>query len=342
MKSAILYGPSQVRIEEVGVPEIGMDEVLVRVDTALTCGTDVKVFLRGGHPRMITPPAPFGHEFAGIIEDIGCAVKTFRKGMRVTAANSAPCTKCFYCKRGKQNLCDDLMFINGAYSEFIRIPGRIVEQNLLPLPEDVPFSSAALVEPLACVLHGLQESGSNAGDTVVINGAGPIGLLFIQVAKLEGKRVISSETDENRRHLAAGAGADYVFDPGACDVADMVRGITGGRGADAGIEVVGSPRVWELTAQMVRKGGNVVFFGGCAPGTKIELDTGLIHYSELTLKGIFHHTPFFVEKALEIISRGLIDASCVITGERPLRELPRALEMMLKRSSAKIAIKPQI
>src|SRR6185312_12609718 len=173
MTAAVLYGKEHLKVEEVPVPEIGNGDVLVRVRAALTCGTDVKVFRRGYHARMIVPPALFGHELAGDIVQMGDKVRGFKVGQRVVAANSAPCGECFFCTRGQDNLCEDLLFNNGAYAEYIRIPQRIVEKNMYEVPEHVSYQDAALVEPLACVLRGLEETGLRAGDTIAIIGLGP-------------------------------------------------------------------------------------------------------------------------------------------------------------------------
>src|SRR5271167_3715477 len=151
MTAAVLYGKEHLQIESVDVPELGPGDVLVRVRAALTCGTDVKVFRRGYHARMIQPPALFGHELAGDIVALGAGVEGFSVGQRVVAANSAPCLECFYCRRGSENLCEDLLFNNGAYAEYIRIPARIVERNLYEIPPHVSYQDAALIEPLACV-----------------------------------------------------------------------------------------------------------------------------------------------------------------------------------------------
>lgn len=340
MKSAILYGPSDLKIEETDVPSAGPGEVLVRVKTALTCGTDVKVFLRGGHPKMITAPAPFGHEFSGVIEETGRGVENFRKGMRVAAANSAPCGACYYCKRSAENLCSDLLFINGAYSEYIKIPERIVRKNLLVIPDRLSFSAAALLEPLACVLHGADTAGIRPGDSAVIIGAGPIGLLFIQALKLGGAFVVCSETDPGRRLLAEKSGADSVIDPSSGCAVSNVREMTGGRGVEAAVDATGIPALWEDAARMVRKGGTAVFFGGCAPGTTVTLDTCLLHYSEITLKGVFHHKPGYVEKALSLLAEEAVVPDQVITGEMPLNKLACALKLMIERKSCKVSIIP--
>ena len=191
MTAAVLYGKEDLKIEKVPIPRVGDGEVLVKVQVALTCGTDLKVYQRGYHARMIVPPALFGHELAGVIEEVGAGVTTFKKGQRVVALNSAPCQMCFYCSKHQENLCEDLLFNNGAYAEYIRVPRRIVEANMLVIPQNVSYEDAAMTEPLACVLRGLHETKVEIGDTVAILGGGPIGLMFVQVARAIGCNVIS-------------------------------------------------------------------------------------------------------------------------------------------------------
>src|ERR1700693_5771097 len=192
MSAAVLYGAENLKIETVDIPKSGDDEVLVRVGVALTCGTDLKVWKRGYHARMIQPPSLFGHELAGVVEEKGSSVNGgVRTGMRVLPANSAPCGVCFFCRKGQPNLCEDLLFNNGAYAEYIRIPGRIVRQNMLEIPEGVSFKDAAMAEPLACVLRGIHETGIQTGETAVVIGCGPIGLKFVRVLSTRGVRVIA-------------------------------------------------------------------------------------------------------------------------------------------------------
>src|SRR5271167_3279024 len=260
MSAAILYGVEDLKIETVDIPEIEADEVLVRVKVALTCGTDLKVWKRGYHARMIQPPAPFGHELAGIVEETGRRVNGgVRKGMRVFPANSAPCNVCFYCKKGQPNLCEDLLFNNGAYAEYIRIPGRIVRQNMLEIPEGVSYADAAMVEPLACVLRGIHETGIQPGDTIVVIGCGSIGLKFIRILSGRGVKVIALGKRPNQIRAAERFGARAAFiAPDLGDAAKAVRELTeGGRGADSVIEAVGTAQTWEWALQMVRRSGTV-------------------------------------------------------------------------------------
>jgi len=320
--AAVLYGKEQLRIEPVAVPLIGKGDVLVRVRAALTCGTDVKVFLRGYHARMIVPPAVFGHELAGDIVAIGEGITKFRVGQRVVAANSAPCGHCYYCRRGAENLCEDLLFNNGAYAEFIRIPARIVERNMHEIPDHIEYKDAALTEPLACVLRGLKETGARSGDTAVVIGLGPIGLMFVRLAHIHGVRVIALGRRLTQLERAARLGADEVISTSeAADPIRAVRDLTHGRGADVAIEAVGHPSAWEMATQMVRRGGTVNFFGGCPSDSRITLDTSLLHYSEITCKASFHHTPAHIRKALDLISRGDITAHEFVKGEEPLSNL---------------------
>ncbi len=343
MTAAVLYGKEDVKIEKVPIPRVGEGEVLVKVQVALTCGTDVKVYQRGYHARMIVPPALFGHELAGIVEEVGPSVRGFKKGMRVVALNSAPCQMCFYCSKHQENLCEDLLFNNGAYAEYIKIPRRIVESNMLAIPNNVSFEEAAMAEPLACVLRGLHETNVEIGDTVVVIGGGPIGLMFVQVAKLTGCNVIAVVKRDAQVTAAKRFGADEIIQIG--DVEDPVEAVRSlapdRRGADVVIEAVGRPQAWEWAVDMVRKGGTVNFFGGCASGTRVALDTNRLHYSEITLKATFHHTPEGVRKAFALITEKKIRGTDYITGEAPLSRLQQVLRHMLNRNGdIKTAIIP--
>lgn len=338
MQAAVLYGKEDVRLESVPVPEVGNDEILVRVRAALTCGTDVKVFRRGYHARMIQPPALFGHELAGDVAAVGSAVTAFQIGDRIIAANSAPCDRCYFCLRDQPNLCEDLMFNNGAYAEFIRIPGRIVAKNTYVIPEHLDYRDAALVEPLACVVRGLEESGVRPGDTIAVVGLGPIGLMFVRLAsQAYGARVIAAarRLEQVDRAILLGAGEGVLLGNEHSLISE-VKHLTGGRGADVVIEAVGNPQAWELATRLVRKGGTVNFFGGCSSGTKVGLDTALLHYSEITCKASFHHTPRHVRRALEFLAAGKVSARELVNHDEPLSALPRVLADLADRRNGNI------
>lgn len=344
MQAAVLYGKEDVRLESVPVPAIGPGEILVRVRSALTCGTDVKVFRRGYHARMIKPPALFGHELAGDIVALGEGVSTFAIGERVVAANSAPCDACFFCRHGQQNLCENLLFNNGAYAEYIRIPERIVRKNTYIIPHNLEYKNAAMVEPLACALRGLDESGVHPGDSVAVLGLGPIGLMFVRLAGFAfGARVIAiaRRVEQIDQAMLLGAQEGILLNKTAelhsdAAVVSELKMRTGGRGADVVIEAVGLPAAWELATRLVRKGGLINFFGGCAAGTKVALDTDLLHYSEITCKASFHHTPPHIARSLELLADGTMNASYFINHEEPLSELPKVLENLARHRNGQI------
>jgi len=343
MQAAILHGREDIRIESVPVPHAGPGELVVQVGAALTCGTDLKVFRRGYHARMIVPPALFGHELAGTVVQAGKGVTDFAPGTRVVALNSAPCGECFFCERGQENLCDDLLFNNGAYAEFIRIPSRIVSKNTLRIPDHVPLEHAALTEPLACAVHGFEDSHPHPGDIVAIIGGGPLGLMMLHVASLAGCETIAVVKHDGQVEAAKQLGASHVVQ--ASNIRNAIRDTRAltpkGRGVDIAIEAVGVPDAWEEAVEMVRKGGTVNFFGGCAVGTHVSLDTNRIHYSDITLRATFHHTPAICRKSLELIAGGRFQASAFITGHAHLYELNRVFEKLMKRSSEiKTAIVP--
>ena len=343
MTAAVLYGKEQLRIESVNVPAVGRGDVLVRVRAALTCGTDVKVFRRGYHARMIKPPALFGHELAGDVVAAGGDVTKFSVGQRVVAANSAPCGACYYCEHRQENLCEDLLFNNGAYAEFIRIPQRIVDKNMHEIPAHVSYQDAALIEPLACVMRGLEETNIRPGDTIAIIGLGPIGMMFVRLAKaVYNARVIAIGRRQSQLDRATRMGADeVVLNEDGSDVITPVKNLTGGRGADVVIEAVGLPEVWQLALQLLRRGGTVNFFGGCPTGSEVGVDTSLLHYSELTLKASFHHSPVLIKKALESVSRGYITALDFVNRVEPLSNLLEVMQHLMSHNGhMKTAIIP--
>ena len=343
MRAAVLHGREDIRIEQVPVPEAGPGEIIVQVGAALTCGTDLKVFRRGYHARMIVPPALFGHELAGTVVQAGEGVTDFASGDRVVALNSAPCGECYFCSRGQENLCDDLLFNNGAYAEFIRIPARIVAKNTLKIPDHVALEHAALTEPLACAVHGFEDSRPRKGDTVAVIGGGPLGLMILHVAALAGYEVIAIVKHDGQMEAARQLGAAHVVQTASIRKAIRdTRALTPkDRGVDIAIEAVGVPEAWQEAVELVRKGGTVNFFGGCAANTHVTLDTNRIHYSDITLRATFHHTPAICRKALDLIAGGRFQARAFITGRAHLYELNRVFEKLMNRGSEiKTAIVP--
>jgi L-iditol 2-dehydrogenase len=346
VKAAVLHGKEDVRVEEIAPRPLAPGEVRLRIEAALTCGTDLKVFKRGYHARMIVPPAVFGHELAGTISEISgsgresahpekaevsrltSAATNWKIGERVVVANSAPCGDCFFCKNHQENLCEDLQFLNGAYAEAIAVPARLVEKNLLRLKPETDFRDAALTEPLACVVQGVEDLKLRAGQNVLVLGAGPIGLMFVALAKNLGCEVAVAGRRAARLAAAKKLGAGEIIDIGdAENLAAKIRGESKTR-FDVVIEAVGKPETWAAAVQLVRKGGAVNFFGGCPAGATVSLDTQLIHYSSLTLLASFHHTPRTIRRALEFIEAGVIRAADFVDGECALSQLPELFKSM--------------
>ncbi|HUE56009.1 MAG TPA: alcohol dehydrogenase catalytic domain-containing protein [Candidatus Udaeobacter sp.] len=344
MTAAVLYGSEDLRIEMIDVPSFAADEVLLRVRLALTDGTDLKVWKRGYHAKMIQPPAVFGHELVGEIVAVGKRVDSrWRVGMRVVAANSAPCLRCYHCRRGQENLCDDLLFNNGAYAEYMRIPGRLVVENMLEVPHPVDDQSAALAEPLACVLRGIHEMEVRTGDTAAVIGCGPIGLKFVRMLSRRGVRVIALARRAAPLEVAKRLGAFATINVAETKdpVADVKALTEDQLGPDSVVEAAGNPATWSLALAMVRRGGIVNFFSGLSSGTRVEIEPAMVHYSEIKLISTFHHTPRFFREALEAIRRGDISAHDFVTEEIRLADLPLAFERMKSRSGEiKLAVRP--
>ena len=345
MIGAVLVGPEKIDIREVPVGRPGEGEILLRVEAATTCGTDVKVFKRGGHPRMLQVPTLFGHEMAGRVAAIGSGVAGFAEGDGVVVANSAPCEACDPCRMGRENLCEDLHYLNGAFAEYVLVPSRFVLRNTHLVPAGLSFERAAMTEPLACVLHGmdgceLERHGSGGPVEVLVFGAGPIGLLFVGALAAAGHRVLLA--DPNPGRLATGAelgAAETVRIERGGGQAEIVRAKTSaGKGALVAVDATGVPEVWLDAIASVRPGGLVNLFGGCAPGTSIPLDTHHIHYSEITIKGVYHHRPDTVRRAIELLADPEFKADLLLSGHQPIQGVEAALRSMIDKQSLKVVI----
>jgi L-iditol 2-dehydrogenase len=340
VKAQVFHGPGDLRFEDAPIPEPGPGEVVLRIDAALTCGTDVKT-LRRGHPVMIPRvPTNFGHEFAGTVTAVGPGVAGVRPGDRAVAANSAPCGACPACRRGQVNLCDDLLFVNGAYAEYIALPPRLVTRNLVAVGPDAEAARVAFAEPVACCLRAIDAAAFAAGDTVAILGHGPLGLLLGLLARAGGARVVLAGKAglrlERARRLGFAACVDVAS---AADPVGLVRAAAGGD-VRCVIEATGRPEVWAQAMALAGKGATVVFFGGCAPGTSVPLDTRRVHYEELRLLGVFHHTPDLIRRAVALLADGSLDPTPLVTHEMGLADVPRALDLMSRGEALKVLIRP--
>ncbi|MDX2098824.1 MAG: alcohol dehydrogenase catalytic domain-containing protein [Leptolyngbyaceae cyanobacterium bins.59] len=341
MLAALLYGQEDLRLETVPDPVPGPGELVIEVGASTTCGTDLKVWRRGGHARMLKPPTLFGHEVAGSIVAFGEGVTGWQLGDRIVANNSAPCLTCFFCRRQEYSLCPNLTFNNGTFAEYVKIPAPIVAQNVLPIPDDLPDDLAALTEPLACVLHGVARSNIRPGDRVVVLGDGAIGLMFVAVLASQVGEVILFGGHEARLAIGRKLGAVHTFHYRTLsDVPAQVRELTEGWGADVVIEATGVPSVWETAIACARPGATVNLFGGCPRDTTITVNTEQLHYNELTLKGVFHNTPTFVRSALALLVSRTIPFELLISKQEHLTRLAQVFEAMKQRQVIKVAIYP--
>jgi L-iditol 2-dehydrogenase len=341
MRAQVFYGPGDLRFEDIPVPEPAPGGVVVRVEAALTCGTDVKT-LRRGHPVMIPHvPTVFGHELAGVVTAVGRGASGVKEGDRVVAANSAPCGRCRLCAANRPNLCEDLLFVNGAYGEHIALPPRLVARNVVPISPRLAASTAAFAEPLACALLGVERGRVEAGMTVAIWGHGPLGCLLALAAGQRGAQVVivgrAGWRLDQVRALGLGTCVDALSIP---DIASHLRGLTGRRGPDVTVDATGRPEVWEQAIDGVSRGGTVILFGGCAPGTAVRLDTRRTHYEELTLVGAFHHTPAMIRRAVELLESKAIEPSGLLTHRMGLGQVKEALALMERGETMKVLVDP--
>lgn len=348
MLAAVLYGQEDLRLEQVADPTPGPGEVVLEVTMATTCGTDLKVWRRGGHARMLKPPTLFGHEAAGRIAALGEGVTGWSIGDRVVANNSAPCMGCFFCDRQEFSLCPDLIFNNGTFAQYLKIPAAIVQHNLWRIPNTLPDELASLAEPLACVLHGVARSGLSGlrqphgiPPKVVVIGDGAIGLMFVGAIAHQGAEVTLFGGSEQRLQIGEKFGAQHTFNHRQIEsIPEAVKALTAEVGADIVVEATGVPSVWETAIACGRPGATINLFGGCPRDTKISVDTEQLHYSELTLKGVFHNTPFYVEQALDLIASRVLPLELMINDRQPLQNLGQVFEDMKQRKTIKAAINP--
>lgn len=313
MKSLILQEPGTITLEEVPVPQVEFGDILIKVHSATTCGTDLKAFKRGH--SQIPMPGGFGHEYSGVVAVAGPGAK-FKEGQAIMGVHSAPCGKCYWCERGQENLCDTIMSskVLGSYAEYLLIPQRIVNKNVYEKPENISFDVASLLEPYSSVAQGILELKDVICEdaSVLIIGPGAIGLLFVAALKEVGvANVTVAGRNPERLKVAEAFGAKTVL----IEEADMV-----GRGFDIVIECTGQVEVWEKSIDYVRRGGTLMLFGGCAPGTKVSFDTKRVHYDQISILSPFHFGTQAVRQARIWILNSKTDLNLLISGERKLEE----------------------
>jgi len=323
MKAAVLYGPGDVRVEEIEDRLPGPGEIVVRTLAAFTCGTDRKVVSRGYHAKMLKPPCVFGHEAAGEVAAVGTGVTSFKPGDLVVAANSAPCGVCRPCERGRESLCEDLLFWNGTFADAYLVPARVVARNVVPLDGVAP-EDAAMTEPLACCVKGVLEAGVQEGDHVLVIGAGPVALMLTRLCALKGAYVtVAARRPEALANAKAHGAAECL------SIRSSESGLVFEERPDAVFDIVfdsgGAAETASLAIRSAARGGVVNLFAGCPAGTKIEVDVTRVHYDEIRIHGTFHHTPSAFRESFRLIATGSVEPRKFVSGRKTLAELPESL-----------------
>jgi L-iditol 2-dehydrogenase len=346
MIAAVFNGPNEMEVREVETPEAGPGEILVEVGANTVCGTDLRI-LRGEKTMGIHPPSILGHEFAGHVADVGEGVEGYEVGSTVAASPIIPCCRCFYCKRDMENVCLNWKAmgyeVDGGLSQYVRVPADAVKAGcLFTAREDVPVEQLALTEPLSCCVHGQRLSRVGLDDTVLIVGAGPIGLFHLQLARVAGARtVIVSEPSESRQDFARGLGAHVTVDPTSEDLSEVVAEHTNGLGADVIIICIGIPALVNEALKLARLGGRINVFAGLANQGWAEIEANLIHYNQLEVTGVTGARRLDYEVALRLIESGRVDVSDMITHRFPLEDAAEAIETSAGGEGIKVAVMPQ-
>ncbi|MGE0641350.1 MAG: zinc-binding dehydrogenase [Thermoanaerobaculia bacterium] len=334
---ACLVGPERIELRDVELPVPAAGELLVAIEQATTCGTDLKVFLRGGHPRMLAAPTPFGHEWTGVVRSVGPGVTSFAAGDAVLGANSVSCGTCPLCDAGRENLCPAIRYLNGAFADFLLVPDPFVRRSLHLRPARLPVAVAALAEPLACVEHAIERLRFAGPCEVLVLGGGALGQLLAAALTDGGHAVALADPHAARRSLARELGAAEVL---------LVERRSDGsippfeRRFEVAIDATGTPSGWESAMAAVRPGGSALLFGGCSPGSTVALPVEATHYDELALLGCYHYTPRAFRRAIDRLASNPERYARLVTARRPLSELESALRSMQRREEIKVAIVP--
>jgi len=334
VKAALIYAPGDLRIGEVPRHDVGPDDVLVKVHACGVCPSDIR-FYAGEREPMRPPPYTPGHEWSGIVEAVGANVKTLVVGDRVTANPRVVCGQCFYCGRGMSNYCENLRrVVRGGFAEY----GVGPASNLYRIPDHVSFEEAAFAEPLACCINGRYNSGYGFGDTVVVVGCGPIGLIHVQLARAAGSRVVAVELIERRLEKAAEVGAHVTINPAREDAVGRVKQLTDGRGANAVVVAIGNKAAAAQALEMAAIGANVNLFAGFYPKQSLDLDLNLIHYKQLKLTGSHDFTPHHFRAGLQLMVDRTVRLEPLISHRLPLEETKRAFDTVLAREGLKVMV----
>jgi L-iditol 2-dehydrogenase len=345
MKAAVLHKPNEMRIEEIEVPSINSDEMLVKVKACAICGTDTRIY-HGTKTKGVRYPSVIGHEISGVVEACGKSVQGFKEGDPVSICPVIPCGICYACQRGMDNICLNRTAIgyeyDGGFQEYVKIPGVAIRQgNIFKAPPDIPFEVLALIEPLACCYNGNRRSQIKLGDTVVIMGAGAIGLMHLQLARRAGAtKIVMSEPLDERRALAKEMGADICVNPQKDSLMEVVMKETQGLGADATLLAIGVPALINEAFGITRKQGSVNLFAGFGGKGESSIEANLIHYNELNVTGTASAAPWHFNEAMKLVTSGQINLEKLITNRFPLEEIDKALKTVLEGRGIKVIVLP--
>lgn len=338
MKAAVFVGKGKIEIQELDKPTIGTEDVLIEVKASGICGTDIHIYHGEEGSADVAPPVVLGHEFSGEVVEVGSDVKTIQIGHHVTVDPNKYCGICTPCKKGVKQMCEHLyatgVNANGGFAQYCAVS----ESQCFKINDDIPYEFAALSEPLACCIHGISKIGVHYGDNVCIIGAGAIGLLMVQLARLAGAAsVIVSEPIEMRRKAAVECGADYTINPINSDLLEEISKITGQGGADVVIECIGNAKTCAQAVGAATKGGKILLFGVPSPDAKMEVSLSDIYKKELTIKGSFIN-PDTQEEAVRLINGNKLNLEPIITHRYDLEKIDEAIHKQMDSDSLKVMI----
>jgi len=340
MKAAVLYGVRDLRLEDVPKPEISDNEVLIRVNACGICGTDIHIY-RG--EWKTNTPIILGHEFSGVIADVGREVKGLNIGDPVVAEPNIPCGSCYFCRMSERNyFCENLeatgVTVNGAFAEYV----KVVASNVYKLPKGYNLDEAALIEPLACCVRGIDQAKIKIGDTVAIIGAGPVGLILLQLALQSGaSMVIQTDMEDSRLRLAKKLGADHTINVTEEDPVESIKELTGGYGVDVAIEAVGKPEAITQAMRATQRGGRLVIFGVSPEDAVWKVRPFELYDKELTIKTSYR-SPYTFQRAVKIAVSGRVRLKTLISHIFKIDKVHRAFEVAEKRleGAVKVLVKP--
>lgn len=338
MRAIVFEERGKYKLKEVPIPRIKEDDVLIRVDTCGICGTDVHIY-EGTFPANF--PVIIGHEFSGTIEEVGKKIKNFKKGDRVTVNPNTVCGKCKYCRNGKENFCVAIPGLgvnyDGGFAEYVKVN----ESSVYHLPEKLDLETASFTEPLSCSLHGIDLAEIKPGHSVVILGAGPIGLIILQLARISGAdKIIVTDPVKRRRELALKLGANLSLDPTKVKIEKEIKTFLKEK-AEVVIECIGNPSTQVESLNLVEPGGRVIWFGVADPQAEVKVNPFYIYRNEITLKGCFVN-PYTTERAIKLLAEGRVNVKELITHKFKLNELDEAMQVYRKnKERIKILMKPE-